>query len=287
MKKEGVHLKASLWAPALLALVALTPSCDHVGGTTGPPPGWPNEPAGFTTLSDYGFDDPLIVGDGVVLSGGWSINNGAGNASQVHDPGAPMSPPNVGRWRYPIGFVGGDGPAAMYRDLDAPRDEMFFGYRWKASTPWQGHPTGVNEISFVVAQDNILVVQMNGPPEGPFDLIVTTEFTTSNGHLANSWGDDPGPRHLSGNVRGGNYVVTPGRWYDIEVYYKMSTTSTSRDGILQWWVNGTPVGDYNTVNFDPTQPFEQFQFNPTWGGAGSSKTEEDYFWYDHVRLSVP
>ncbi|HMJ59291.1 MAG TPA: hypothetical protein VK467_09145, partial [Gemmatimonadales bacterium] len=167
------------------------------------------------------------------------------------------------------------------------RREMYFGYRWRASLPWQGHPSGVNEISFVLAQDNILVLQMNGPPEGPFHLIVTTEFTTSNGHLANSWGDDPGARQLGGNVKGGNYVVTEGRWYDIEGYFRMSTTSTSRDGIVRWWVNGTLVGDYTSVNFDAANPFTEFQFSPTWGGIGGSKTEEDYFWYDHVRLSVP
>ncbi len=272
---------------ALVALLAFAADCDRGGGPVAPNVPWPNEPPDFATLSDYGFDDPFIVGSAVPLADGWFLDNPDGNAMEAHDPDAPLSPPNVGRWRYPIGFVGGTGPAAMYRSLQEPRREMYFGYRWRASSPWQGHPSGVNEISFVLAQDNILVVQMNGPPEGPFALIMTTEFTTSNGHLANSWGDDPGARQLGGNVRGGNYIVTPGRWYDIEVYFRMSTTPTSRDGILQWWVNGIPVGDYRTVNFDAAHPFDEFQFSPTWGGVGGAKTEEDDFWYDHVRLSVP
>ncbi|HKC40423.1 MAG TPA: hypothetical protein VKC15_12840 [Gemmatimonadales bacterium] len=272
---------------ALVALVAFAADCDHGGGPVAPQVPWPNEPPDFTTLSDYGFDDAFTVGTAVPLSDGWFIDNPDGNATEADDPDAPLSPPHVGRWRYPIGFTGGHGPAAMYRSLDTPRREMYFGYRWRASQPWQGHPAGVNEISFVLAQDNILVLQMNGPPGGPFNLIVTTEFTTSNGHLANSWGDDPGARQLGGNVDGGNYVVAAGQWYDIEVYFKMSTTSTSRDGIVQWWVNGTMVGDYTNVNFDAANPFTEFQFSPTWGGIGGSKTEEDYFWYDHVRLSVP
>jgi hypothetical protein len=276
---------------ALAALLAFAAGCEHAEPPLAPltfsSDAWPNEPVGLTVLSEYGFDETLPTGVAVPLSDGWRINNPAGYATQASDPGAPLSPPNVGQWRYPIGFAGGDAPATMYYQLDSPH-EMYFSYSWKASTPWQGHPSGVNEISFVVAQDNILVVQMHGPPggEGPYALIVTTEFTTSNGHLENSEGDDPGTRHLFGNVNGGNYIVTPGQWYQIEVYFKMSTTSASRDGVIRWWVNGTLVGDYTTVNFDVTHPWEEFQFSPNWGGVGSAKTEEDHFWYDHVRLSV-
>jgi hypothetical protein len=249
---------------------------------------WLNEPVGFTLLSDYRFDESLPAGEGQSLSDGWRIRNPAGYATHASDSDAPSSPPDVGQWRYPVGFAGGDAPATMYYHLETTPSQMYFGYWWQASTPWQGHPSGVNEISFVSAQDNILVVQMHGPPggEGPYALIVTTEFTTSNGHLDNSEGDDPGTRHLLGNVNGGNYIVTPGQWYQIELYFKMSTTSTSRDGVIRWWVNGTLVGDYTTVNFDVTHPWEEFLFSPNWGGVGSTKTEEDYFWYDDVRLSV-
>jgi hypothetical protein len=33
--------------------------------------------------------------------------------------------------------------------------------------------------------------------------------------------------------------------------------------------------------------FHDFDFNPTWGGQGGTKTETDYFWYDHTHLSKP
>ncbi|OLB64223.1 MAG: hypothetical protein AUH96_09910 [Nitrospirae bacterium 13_2_20CM_2_61_4] len=225
-----------------MALVVFTPSCEDARGPVAPrfsAIAWPHEPTGFVTLSDYGFDDPFATGNAVPLGDGWTLYNPNGYATQVTDSGAPLSPPNVGQWSYPVGFVGGDAPAVMYRDLNGSRREMYFGYDWKASNPWEGHPTGVNEISFVIAQDNILVLEMNGAPGGPYHL------------------------------------------------FRMSTTSTSRDGIVRWWVNGTLVGDYSTVNFDVAHAFDEFHFSPTWGGIGSSKTEEDYFWYDHVRLSVP
>lgn len=271
---------------AVVALIACAAGCESPQAPARLDETWPNEPAGFASLSDYGFDDAMPAGDGVALSDGWFLSNTQGYATRASDPGAPFDP-NVGQWRYPVGFAGGAAPATMYRNLGAQRQEMYFGYWWKVSASWQGHPSGVNELSFVLAQDNILVVQMNGPPGGPYDLIMTTEFTTSNGHLVNSAGDDPGGRHLFGNVNGGNYAVTPGEWYRVEVYFKMSTTSTARNGIIRWWVNGTPVGDYTGVNFDVAHPFEEFQFSPNWGGVGGTKTEEDHVWFDHARLSAP
>jgi hypothetical protein len=270
---------------SLAGLAALGAGCEATGAPS-LDGAWPNEPAGFAVLSDYEFNDSLPTDVGVPLSEGWFLNNPDGYATRVPEPGAPFAP-SVGRWRYPVGFIGGQEPAILYRPLDTTRRELYFGYWWKASTPWQGHPTGVNEISYVLARDNILVVKMEGEPGGPYVLAVNAEFTTSNGHLDNSAGDDPGPRNLFGNVNGGNYVVTPGRWYRIEGYVKMSTTSTSRDGIIRWWVNGAPVGDYTTANFDAARPWEDFALSPNWGGVGSTKTEEDYFWFDHVRVSVP
>lgn len=276
---------------ALVALLLGTAACEHAAAPVAPPlfrPGvWPNEPRGFTLLSEYAFADSLPVGVGMPLGDGWFINNANGDATLVREPRAPFSRPTVGQWRYPVGFVAGDAPAVMYRELSATTKELYFGYWWKASSGWQGHPSTVNEISFVEAVHNILVVQMNGEPGGPYHLIVTAEFTTSNGHLANSGGDDPGTRHLFGNVNGGNFVVTPGTWYRIEAYVKTSTTSTSRDGVIRWWVNGTPVGDYTDVNFDDADPWQQFDLSPNWGGVDGVKTQEDFYWFDHVRVSVP
>src|SRR4051812_3155500 len=56
--------------------------------------------------------------------------------------------------------------------------------------------------------------------------------------------------YLGGNVNGGNYVITPGQWYRIELYFRLSTGdihSDNPDGTIRWWVNGTLVGDYNNV----------------------------------------
>jgi hypothetical protein len=49
-------------------------------------------------------------------------------------------------------------------------------------------------------------------------------------------------------------------------------------------MDGTLQGDYNTFPI-VTGGFGEFQLSPTWGGMGDNKTQTDYYWYDHVRLS--
>jgi len=143
------------------------PAAKHAEAPVEPPrfssAAWANEPAEFTLLSEYGFDEALSAGDGVPsATGGTSIIPMASRHRRgIRGAGLAAERRSVA---LSVGFVGGAAPATMYRDLGVMRGEMYFRYSWKASSPWEGHPTGVNEISFVIAQDNILVVEMNGTP---------------------------------------------------------------------------------------------------------------------------
>lgn len=234
---------------------------------------WPHEPASAVPLLDFNFNS--IEGNGLIFYGG--------DASIVNDNTAQGSPTSVVQYRYAQGFAGGVGPAKHYMGLGNTLRELFLGYWWKPSSPWQGHSSSGNKIHFFVASNNsLLVTEMYGPPGGPFALSVYLPFPTSNGHLPNSYGDDPGTRHLFGN----NVQVQLGTWHRIEVYVKHSTTSTSRDGIIQWWMDGILCGNYTTVNYSDA-PWAEFSFSPTWGGTGDVKLETDYYWYDHVYLSAP
>jgi hypothetical protein len=271
---------------------------------------WPNEPAGFTLIGDT--DNPFQT------PAAWDVTSGsaehawdiADNPVQfigrrlfrlVQAPDAPLNNTSgsyVGEFTYPIGLpAGGDNfPLAVHANNGT---SSYFGYWWKANASWQSHPSGVNKISFVLGNNNNFFVQMHNAtlggwgvcPDGSYYVIVTFENTgnISNGHLPNSAGDDPGSRNLFGNC----VAVTPGRWYRIEGRYRMSTTNTSRDGIIQWWVSDTPGssgtvgGNYTTVNFDTADPLLEFRVHPIWGGVESSKTQADTFYFDHVHLSRP
>src|SRR5690242_14751176 len=58
---------------------------------------WPDEPAGYSVLTDYGFEDTVPVGRGLpVGSSGWFVaDNDLGFVTRIMDSGAPFSPPNV------------------------------------------------------------------------------------------------------------------------------------------------------------------------------------------------
>jgi hypothetical protein len=230
-------------------------------------PAWPNEPAGFTTLIDWPFN--------TVTGGGWNQNTGA--ASIVSDSTAPLSPSNVMEMAYPIGFRDGSAPDTVWRGLGV--NEMFVGFWWKPSNPWQDDPSG-NKIAFLDIIVHTFVIMMPVQHE----IWIQLDFGADNSHLPNSSGV-VGPT----NVWGNRVTVSLGQWHRIEIHVKNSTTALSRDGILRWWIDGVNAGNYTNVNYlGLSQPFVEFQFSPTWGGnSGAVKTEQDYFRYDHLRISVP
>jgi hypothetical protein len=259
---------------------------------------WPSEPDGFKTITDWPYNFLVTRRDGGVSTGTnvWNQSPGTGFAAVIPDSTAPLSPPNVLELTYPVGLPSGSAPWTMYFDPRPTGREFYVGFWWKANAGWEGDPSGINKIIFW--QDSApssanLIVMMNNQRQPNYFLTVTLELNqASNGQLANAAGAGT-VWHVFGNVRGGNYVITPGNWYRIELYFKGSTTPTSQDGVLRWWATklgdtaATPVGDYTNVNFDSPN-FIQFSFAPTWGGnSGVGKQRNDYYRIDHVHLSGP
>jgi hypothetical protein len=259
---------------------------------------WPGEPAGFQAITDWPYNLLVTKSNGDISAGAnvWNQSPGTGLAAVVLDSTAPLSPPNVAELTYPVGLPSGSAPWTLYFNPRPVGREFYTGFWWKASTGWQSDPSGINKITFW--QDGApssanLIMMMNNQRQSDYFLTVTLEFNqASNGQLVNSAGAEH-VWHVFGNVRGGNYVITPGTWYRIELYFKGSTTPTSQNGVLRWWATklgdaaATPVGDYTNVNFD-TPDFIQFSFAPTWGGnSGVGKTRDDFYRIDHVHLSRP
>lgn len=230
-----------------------------------PPPSgaWTNEPSGFTTISDNPFN--------ALTGNGWDIvYNTNGYATIAADPSAPASAPSVLQMMYPAGFQGGVAPATEYYS-HASAKEVFAGFWWKPSNPWQNHPgSNVNKIAFwfTPTAGSSLDIQMYGP--APYYLHVVTEFPV-------------GSFRLTPNV-----TATPvalGQWHKIEWYVKYSTTGTSGDGIVKWWLDGVLQGYYTNLQMPDDAGFNTFDMSPTWGGVDGVKTETDYYWYDQVHIS--
>ena len=82
-----------------------------------------------------------------------------------------------------------------------------------------------------------------------------------------------------------NNPVTLGVWHKIEWHIKYASTSTSGDGVVEWWMDGVLEGRYANLQTPDDAGFTEYQVSPTWGGLGGVKTENDYFQYDGVHLS--
>jgi hypothetical protein len=215
-------------------------------------------------LSDYSFTDPIpVTQSDVAIPGGsgWmSIYNGNGYVSLVSDPTAPLSTASVLQMKYPTGFVAGSAPGTLYRSLPSPT-QLYVGFWWKPSSPWQSQgSSGVNKIAFWWAGSGEMPLVMYGPLGGPYELKFEPEFGNT------TW--------LSPTV---HVSVTLGVWHRVESF--MDTQA----GIVRWWLDGQLIGDQTFAL--PAGGFSMFQFSPTWGGMNDTKTETDYFWFDHVRIS--
>jgi len=231
---------------------------------------WPNEPPGFTAVTDYGFDndEPAILNGPV--GAGWAVGaNDSGYVTRIADPTAPFSPPSLVQYRWPAGWSNQipEGMGFLHFDLD-PTQRLYIGFWWKASDPWQGHINGPNNILYLATPSSgTLFLTMYGPPGGPFVLRVFPGFNSSLG------------RWLDPNVNATSVAL--GQWHRVELLVDYS----SSPGHVQWWMDGTVMGDYSD-DPAPAEGINQVRVHPVWGGAETvAKTETDFFWYDHIHVS--
>ena len=268
MRKWPSHCRSPV--EFFFALLVFTAACNRDGA--GPrrvnfaSAAWPHEPAGFTALTDEPFNALNENGWQAVQS---QTTNGSG-LSLAADAGAPQSPSSVLEFKYAAGFVGGSEPGVEYYVPAAPVRETYFAFWWKPSDPWQNHPTNVNTIAdLFAATSGVIFIQIDGSNN---TISVMPEF-------------DADTRNLTPNVRATPLVL--GAWHRIEWYVKYSTTGTSRDGVTRWWLDGELQGDYGNLQMPADAGFVEYDFAPIWGGMGGSKSETDFFWFDHAHISVP
>jgi hypothetical protein len=234
-----------------------------------PPPSGgarPNEPAGLTLVSDEPFN--------ALVEGGWhqvqrQTTNGSGLFAGL-DPAAPYSPAGVLQFTYATGFVAGSEPGAEYYDPTSPVKETYFAFWWKPSNPFQNESnSNVNKIAFLLTSASDVYIMMQSV-SGGYRIAVEPEFP----------GDT---RVMAPNMT--ETRVALGQWHLIEWYVKYATTGSSRDGLTQWWMDGVLQGSYADLQTPGDAGFTEYQLAPTWGGLYSTKSETDYYWFDHAHIS--
>src|SRR2546430_17656600 len=58
-------------------------------------------------------------------------------------------PISVYQVKSPVGFVDGSAPSTVEFPLSPPLTELYWGFWWKPSNPFQSHRSGVNKIAFI------------------------------------------------------------------------------------------------------------------------------------------
>lgn len=225
---------------------------------------WPNEPAGLRAVSEA----PL----GARNEEPWRCE-GTG-LSVATDPTAPAPARTALVFTYAPGFRSGYAPGVAYYGLPTPTKETYFGFWWKPSDPWQTHPSGVNKMAllFPITSAAGTVYIMMFYDGSKYTIQVETTFANDT-------------RRLEPNVM--PTPVTLGRWHQIEWYVRYSTTATSRDGVVRWWLDGVLQGVHTDLQMPGDLGVTEYTIRPVWGGAeGDAKTHTDSFSYGHVRISA-
>jgi len=236
------------------------------------PPGsaWPNEPPGFVKVTETAFNSCPAYTSGV-NSDGWSC---AGDATQtiVADPAAPVSPSNVFQEAYPQGFVAGSSPG-WFSNGFGPNpggwSDHYVGYYFMYSNPYSNQAVGTKQWYPYNPTADYFVLFNNAS-----EIQIDIQSPAATG----------GTYNLYANVN--NPKITLGVWHRFELYFKRSSSPSTADGIIRWWIDGALCGNYTNIQW-PNSGFDEARFDPTWGGVGGSVAFDSWWRLDHVRVSRP
>lgn len=208
-----------------------------------------------------------------------------GTTILASDATAPFSAPTV--WKARLEALATHGGNQMGFYTPTSYREMYFGLYWRTNPQFQGRIVG-NKLFFLGRDVGLNGVFLFGNARlsngtAPLLFVANTEGI-GNGHILGN--NDPGMA-FSPNVGDGTLRV--GVWTKIEAYIRTSTTRTSQDGTLKWWVNGALVGSYLNVNYCGLNgaTMNSWVQTQTWDGAldmGQSNTVAWEHYIDHLRI---
>lgn len=268
----------------LQATVTQTGLVEGVGLSGGP--NWPHEPGAFIDVLDYDFgDSPALADDTPLGSSGWYCHNAGGKLSRISDPTGVVSPPYALQLLYSIGMIAGVSPGNIWKPTTGVNDH-FAGIIFKYSNPFGLH-TIQNKIWY---------------PHGPTQhyIVACDPDGAGNGKIRIQVVASPDSYNLASNIN--NPTVTPGVQHKLEVEFHRSSTPTTADMTIKWWLDGVLCGNYGTADWPaikvaapssdpgkwPAENFSEWQLYCSWGGNdGAVRTFDGTLQFDHIHLSKP
>lgn len=239
--------------PRLLALWAMLLLCPLSAAAQ-----WSNEPVGSTQILNCSFS---------TAPNGCNILDAYSSSANTTDATAPVSQPGVLLSTLPAGsYTGGMQLNYVFPGGLRVR-EMFVGMAMRTNAGFQGRTVG-NKTFFMrgpgspVTYNGVFLFgnQSLSAGSAPFIFAHNTGGGLDNSHVCSL---DFGLACFP-NVGAGTFTV--GTWSKIEAYIKCSTTKTSQDGIVKWWLDGVPAGNYTNINYCP-DGLNEWAWSETWDGA--------------------
>lgn len=243
-----------------------------------------NEPAGFTQRLNCGWDTTTCGGQiwnlynsGTIVSSNGPVSPSNALKSWV-DPCTP-SPgcSGGGEWLYPANSSQAVASRSIFVGLHTKFDmetsyvggtKMFYlrAFNW----------------SFGGATTNGYVIVMNAGSGNGFLRFVPNTGGLDNSHITGT--SDPG-WWFTCNIASCN--ISSLNYHKVEILITASTTTTSRDGVVRIWLDGTRVLDYTNMNYG-SGIVNEWVFAQTWDGNfnGCCPTRQWYYHLDHTYIST-
>lgn len=213
---------------------------------------WTNKPAGFQTVLDCPMN--TLAGCGIQDQYGGSI--------PTTDSGQTVSPNGAVKSTMPAGASVGGGQWNYSYPLTR---EIFVAIEWHTNPEFQGR-TAADKMFFVRGpSSNGFFGMLGGLTKGgtPYFFFGHNSGNVDNSHAC---AFDLG---LVCNPNVGSGAVPYGVVHKLEVYMKSSSTNTSRDGVLRYYVNGVPAGSYSNLNL-ASAGFNEWNWTETWDNCGGN-----------------
>ena len=231
-----------------------------------PPPSssWTNEPAGFTTVEETGWETGTL--------GNWyKIFTSADKPISV----GTVTDSLLGESRalqidFPAGHTGGGGTELRFDIPSASRsNEIYVGFYVQVNSQWQGHSSGINKMLYLHdggSSFSAMWYEMFGSGSSPLDLYVVNQSGS-------------GPAGFHENVN--QITFTRGQWHKVEIYQKQGDAN---NGVVRVWVDDILAIDRSDVD-TRTTPIDNVTISGIWGGIGDSKNQADFMRFDRIRIS--
>jgi hypothetical protein len=234
---------------------------------------WTNEPAGATVVLDCPFSGkPSACG----------ILDAYSSSIQDSDGTAPVSAAGVAKST----IYAGNNYGGMQLNWVAPQvsNEMYVGMMWRTNPQFYGR-TVANKMFFIRGPQVNGFWGMNGcPGQGSPTCYLMFGHNTATLNNSQACSADLG---LICNPNVGPGTITLGTWTKLEAYVKKSTTATSQDGIVRWWINGVMAGNYTNMNYAPNG-LNEWVWSETWDGYVNPVPSVDWSHFiDHLHISIP